>query len=64
MAQLLDGGAAMEKPTKGEGAASLLVACQSGQVDVAQLLLEKGADVHKASNANRTPLHEAPTRGI
>ena len=32
-------------------------ACQEGNVDAARLLLERKADVHKATNRNRTPLH-------
>ena len=42
---------------------ALFAACQNGHLDAARLLLEKGADVHKASNANRTPLHEASYSG-
>ena len=41
----------------------LFFACQEGQVDAALLLLDKGADVHKASKSNRTPLHEASYNG-
>ena len=39
------------------GVTPLIVACENGHVDAARLLLEKGADVHKATNRKRTPLH-------
>ena len=41
----------------------MFVACAKGDVDALRLLLDKGADVHKASNGNRTPLHQASYTG-
>ena len=39
------------------------MACQNGHVDVARLLIEKGADVAQASNSGHTPLAIAKQKG-
>ena len=39
------------------------VACENGQAAMVRLLLKHGADVHKAANGNRTPIHVAACGG-
>ena len=39
------------------------VACENGQAALVRLLLKHGADVHKAANGNRTPIHVAACGG-
>ena len=41
----------------------LWIACQNGHVDVARLLLDKGADVNRANKNGWTPLSIACSKG-
>ncbi len=45
------------------GETPLFVACQKGHVDVARLLLDKGADVNRALENGATPLSVAKSQG-
>ena len=45
------------------GATPLFIACQQGHVDVATLLLDKGAEVDKANKNGATPLYIACNKG-
>ena len=46
-----------------DGQTPLFIACATGHVDAARLLLDRGADVHTADSANTTPLHMACYKG-
>ena len=53
---LLDGGADIETPSKGDNTGPLLIATINGHFDLAMLLLERGADPNQASDAGNRPL--------
>jgi len=46
-------------PHCGLGRTPLLIACQEGHLEVARLLIDRGADKEKATNNGNTPLHLA-----
>jgi uncharacterized protein len=56
---LLDAGADINQPSAGDKTSPLLIATINGHFDLAQLLLEKGADPAAASENNATPLYAA-----
>ena len=58
---MLEKGAAADR-ARDNGATPLLLACLQGHVDVARLLLEKGADVNRAM-VGTTPLDIAKSKG-
>ena len=58
---MLDNGAEVDRANKG-GVTPLLIACQQGHLDVARLLLERGADVNRATEKG-TPLAIAQKKG-
>ena len=49
--------------TNTDGETPLHVAAHEGQLDLAQLLIEKGAEVNERMNNGRTPLHIAAQQG-
>lgn len=49
--ELLDSGSNVDTRRKGEGSTPLIVACAKGHIEVAKVLLDKGADVN-ARNVN------------
>ena len=53
---LLEGGADIDMPSKGDNTGPLLMATMNGHTDLAMLLLERGADPNKASDAGNRPL--------
>ena len=59
---LLDGGADMDMPSKGENTGPLLMATMNGHFDLAMLLLERGADPNQASDAGNRPLFATISR--
>ena len=59
---LLDGGADIEMPSKGDNTGPLLMATINGHFDLAMLLLERGADPKQASDAGNTPLFATISR--
>ena len=48
---------------KENGVTPLWIACQEGQVTLARMLLDKGAEVDRAKNDGATPLHVACLKG-
>ena len=56
---LLDAGLPVDRPKPHDGITALHLAASSGNVEVARLLLAKGAEVHMPSQDGRTPLHFA-----
>jgi hypothetical protein len=52
-----------ETTEKETGKSSLYLACKCGLLNVVQVLLEKGADIHKTDNLGLTPLHSACYQG-
>ena len=56
---LLDAGLPVDRPEPREGFTALQAAASSGNVEVARLLLAKGAEVNTPSQDGRTPLHFA-----
>ena len=59
---LLDGGADIDMPSKGDNTGPLLIATINGHFDLAMLLLERGADPHQASDAGNRPLFATISR--
>lgn len=53
---LLEGGAAINQPSAGDGTTPLLMASVNGQFDLALLLIERGADPNLTSDAGASPL--------
>ena len=58
-AALLDGGAAIDQASAGDGTSPLLMATINGHFDLAAALLERGADPNVASRAGTGPLFAA-----
>jgi ankyrin repeat protein len=56
---LLEGGAALDQPTDGDGTTPLLLATINGHFDLAMELLRAGADPNLTNDANATPLYTA-----
>lgn len=54
---LLDGGAAIDQGSSGDGTTPLLMAALNGQFDLAMTLLERGADPNLPGAAGATPLY-------
>lgn len=54
---LLDGGADIDQPTRGDHTSPLLMATINGHFDLAMELFSRGADPNLASDANATPLY-------
>jgi ankyrin repeat protein len=54
---LLDAGADINEPSKGDNTSPLLMAIINGHFDLAQVLIERGADVRSASENGVTPLY-------
>jgi ankyrin repeat protein len=54
---LLDAGADINEPSKGDGTSPLLMAIINGHFDLAKVLIDRGADVKKASDNGVTPLY-------
>jgi ankyrin repeat protein len=54
---LLDAGAPINEPSKGDHTTPLLMAIINGHFDLAQVLIERGADVKIASTNGVTPLY-------
>lgn len=60
---LIEAGAIIEQG-EDDGASALWLACQDGHVEVADLLINHGADVNKpTSNSRRRPIHQAAQNG-
>jgi ankyrin repeat protein len=60
---ILDRGVAVDYPVK-DGRTALHCAAQTGQADVVQLLLEKGADINAVDQSCYTALHWALLRNM
>lgn len=56
---MLDGGAALNGVTGGDGTSPLLLAVINGHFDLAMELIERGAEPSLANDANATPLYAA-----
>ena len=52
-----------KRPPEEQGPTPLFLACQKGDVNAARLLLEKGAEVDRATKKGSTPLGIAKSRG-
>ncbi|KAJ3079873.1 hypothetical protein HDU99_009899, partial [Rhizoclosmatium hyalinum] len=60
---LLDAGATLDLIDKNGKLTPLMHACRTGQTEVVNLLLEKGADIFASDNMGRTPLIHAAKNG-
>ena len=61
--ELIDEGADVNKALTTDGDTPLCIAARYGQLDVAQLLLDRGAEVNKADRYGSTPLYIAARYG-
>ena len=56
---LLDAGADINEPSKGDKTSPVLMAIINGHFDLAKVLIDRGADIKKASDNGVTPLYAA-----